>query len=267
MTADLLTTAELLRLFQAEAAVEREVAGPGAPDPCPWVGQTPAWASKMVARPTHPLPVAVPGAPGRSSLFDPTEARKWFAEEFERQAAPPMPEVISGPDTGILLPYSVLAREIGLHPNTLARRLADYAVQPARQVGNKTWYRLADMLGALTAAAKAEDPDSLPPADRDAHWRAEARKDEVQTKRRELVTAKDAVATLSALAVVLRDACDLIPDTLEARCQFPPAALDLVQQALDEARTEIAGKVEALRAQLLVAAEPLPTEPAPETVQ
>jgi hypothetical protein len=248
MSEDLISTADLLRLFALEADAERQAAGPDAADPCPWVGTTSAWVSKMTARPLHPLPVAVPGAPGRSSLFVPADVRCWFAEEFERQSPQ---DLINSPETGILLPYSVLAREIGTHPNTLAKRLADYAVQPARQVGGKSYYRLADMLAALTAAAKAEDPDSLPPSDRDAHWRAEARKDEVMTKRRELVTTADAIATLSSLAAILRDACDLIPDALESRCQLSATALDLVTQTLDATRLEISARVQALRASLL----------------
>jgi hypothetical protein len=260
MAEDLITTAELLRFFAAEADAERAVAGDGAPDPCPWVGTTTQWVSKMVTRPRNPLPVAVPGAVGRPSLYVPADVRLWFAEEFERQLPA---DVLISPETGVLLPYYILAREIGMHPSTLAKRIADYAVQPARHSGTKTLYRLRDLYEALLAATKAEDPDALPPSDRDAHWRAEARKDEVMTKRRDLVTAKDAEATLSALAVVLRDACDLIPDALEARCHLPAAALELVVEAIDATRRDISAKVVALRAELLTQAPDPDPEPAP----
>jgi hypothetical protein len=259
---DLITTAVVLRIFAAEADIERAVAAadgdanPG--DPCAWVGDSPTWLSKMVNRATHPLPVAVPGGQGRSSLFEEAAIRQWFLEEFERAQSAGAPEIESGVATGILVSYSAMAREIGMHPNTLAARLADHAVAPVRREGKRDLYRLRDIWEALLAVAKAEDPDSLPPTERDAHWRAEARKDEVMRTRRDLVETADALAVLGALAGVLRDACDLIPDMLEARCHLSPEALEQIVAAMDTAREDIAAKTLELRDKIL-------TPPTPQT--
>lgn len=260
MSGDLITTAAVLRIFAAEAEIERSIvatygdnANAGGPpgDPCAWVGDSPTWLSKMVNRATNPLPVAVPGGQGRSSLFEEPAIRQWFLEEFERYQATGTPEIESGVATGILVSYSAMAREIGMHPNTLAARLADHAVAPVRRDGKRDLYRLRDIWEALLAVAKAEDPDSLPPSERDAHWRAEQRKDEVMRTRRDLVEAADALAVLGALAGVLRDACDLIPDILEARCHLSPEALEQVQAAMDTAREDLAAKVLELRDKIL----------------
>lgn len=237
---------EAWALVQAEAAAEREAAEPGADDPCAWVGGTPQWIRLMTKRASNPLPIAGYGNPNRAALFDPQTVREWFAEEFERRAAATEATVIGSQSTGILLTASMLARELGMHPQTLARRLREYNVQPARVGSVSTYYRLCDMLSALTAAQRVEDPDSLPPSDRDAHWRAEARKDDVLKTRRELVQTREAVGVLNALASLLRDACDLIPDALESRCQLSSAALAVVEREIDNVRSQIATRVREL---------------------
>jgi hypothetical protein len=247
---DLLTTAATLALLRAEAEAERAVAEPEASDPCDWVGATTQWVGDMTRRAEHALPVAVPGARGRSALFDPEAVREWFAEEFERHQAAREAQWLAGEATGILLTASMLSRELQMHPHTLMRRLREYNVQPTRTTQAHSYYRLGEMLAALTAAAKAEDPDSLPPTDRDAHWRAESRKDEVLQKRRELVVTREAVQVINALAAVLRDACDLIPDVLESRCRLAPEALAEVEREMDNARGQIAVRVRELQEQL-----------------
>jgi hypothetical protein len=265
--ARLLTTAETLELLLAEAGAERGAVDQGAPDPCPWVGGTTQWLRDMARRGEHPLPMAAPGQRGKSALFDPEAVREWFAEEFERRLADTGTPVLAGETTGILLTASMLAREIAIHPQTLARRLREYHVQPARVAGTHTYYRLGDMLAALTAAQRVEDPDSLPPTDRDAHWRAEARKDDVMKARRELVLTREAVAVVNALATLLRDAVDLIPDALESRCRLPAEALETVELEMDAVRRQIAIRVRELQEQMQPSRIPVllaSEEPAPE---
>ncbi len=253
----LLSVDQTVALLLAEAEAERAVADPTAPDPCAWVGSSRGWVDDLIKRPLNPLPVHVRGKGHRGGghRLHPGAVRQWFAEEFERRNAPPTPDaIIASPDTGILLTASALARELGMHPQTLTRRLRDYRVEPRRQTAGVTWYRLSDMLGALTAAAKAEDPSTLPPQDRDAHWRAEAREDEVRKSRRELIPVGEALGLMNTLAGALRDFYDLIPDTLEGKCGLGPEALALVERELDDARRANAAQLREIQAQLTGAA-------------
>lgn len=252
-SAKLLSTTELITLFAHEAAAERAVADPNQPDPCSWYQPSVGWVMRMSHREPDPLPVAIPGGRGKgnSHRFDVGDAREWFAAEVERHLAKREAEILTGAATGVLMTCTMLARELGTAPDTLAKRLRDWKVQPARQSTSHTYYRLADMLGALQAAAKAEDPDSLPPTERDAHYRAEARKDDLMKSRRELIPVSEAIPLINSLASLLRDFYDLVEDTLETQCGLPPPAILAVRQQLDEVRTAQAVRLQEVQEQLL----------------
>jgi phage terminase Nu1 subunit (DNA packaging protein) len=244
-----ISTRDALAILLADATAERAVAEPGL-DPCPWAVCSPNWLRDMLDRADNPLPVVERGPRGRGHTFDPAAIRRWFAEEFERQAASALPEITTSTAAGIQVTASALARELGMHPHTLARRIRDWNVAPAREVPGRTYYRLGALLDALTAAAKAEDPDSLPPTERDAHYRAEGRKDDLLRARGELRKAEEVARHANRLARVLTNALDLIPDTLESRCQLGPEALALVEQTLDAARTNLAEELRAIHIEL-----------------
>jgi hypothetical protein len=247
----LLTSKETLTLLQSEAAAKRAAADLAAPDPCAWLGNDRVWIHKMVDRAVNPLPAYTREGQGRATQFDPAAVRQWFAEELDRRASPPADDVmVCGPD-GVLLSASTFAREIGTHPQTLARRLRDYRVDPRRVIGGHPYYRLRDILDALNAAAKTQDPNSLSPQDRDAHWRAEAREDEVRKNRGELIPVNDALNLVHVLASALRDGCDLIPDALEAKCNLSPEALAVVENEIDNVRRTMAAGLRDTQARLL----------------
>lgn len=258
MPSRLLTTSEALDLIQQEAAAERAAAGPDAPDPCPWVGVSTSWIYQVAKRTRDPLP-CVTDQKGKHRLFDSDAVLTWFAEEFERRQDAEAPDLISTVATGVLITATAVATELGMHPNTMAQRLRTYSVKPARANGKATYYRLRDIIRTLTEALKTDDPDSLPPRERDAHWRAEARKDELLRSRGDLVPVDQARAAFGRLAGVLRDFYDLIPDMLEHRCGLSADALSQIQAEIDSARSSHANAVESLLATLL--AEPKP-EPA-----
>jgi len=248
----LLTSKETLALLQSEAAAKRAVAGPAAPDPCAWLGNSRDWIHKMVDRTVNPLPTFCREGQGRATQFHPAAVRQWFAEEFERRASPPADDaIVYGPDTGVLLTATAFAHEIGTHPQTLARRLRDYRVDPRRVIGGHPYYRLRDLLSAQNAATKTQDPNSLSPQDRDAHWRAEAREDEVRKNRGELILVSDALNLVHVLASALRDGCDLIPDALEAKCNLSPEAIVVVENEIDSVRRTVAAGLRDTQARLL----------------
>lgn len=270
----LLSIAQVLELLTAEAEAERAVADPAAPDPCKWVRTSTQWVQTLTARAVNPLPIHVrnAGKLKNAHRYHPTAVRQWFAEEFERRNVPPPTQARpSVPDisdaitytvaTGILLTARALADELHMHPNTIVRRIRDYNVKPQRQTPGATWYRLGDMIGALQAGAKTEDPSSLAPQERDAHWRAEAREDEVRKNRGELIPVADAISLMNTLASALRDFYDLIPDTLEGKCGLSAEALAVVERELDDARRANAQRLREIQSQLLTARQ---TPPDPE---
>lgn len=261
----LLTTAEALALIHEAAAQMRAVAEPGEPDPCAWVGTNRVWMSTLYSRPEHPLPIAIPGSRSGGHRFDPRDVREWFAQEYARHQAKREVGVISGEATGILLTASALARELGQHPNTLAKRLREYRVEPVRTNNQAAYYQLGDMLAALTAGAQIDDPDSLPPTDRAAFWAAEARRDAVMQARSELVSTREAVVVLNALCGVLRDGCDLVVDAVESRCSVAPDVLAVIEGEMDSVRRQIANKIRELQVQLRQDAAEALSEPEPET--
>lgn len=247
---ELVNTTEALGLLLAEAKDERALMEPGDPDPCRWVGTNTAWVVRMVSRPEDPLPCEIPGPKGRGHRFNPIAVRQWFAEELERQAERRAQPILSSPSTGLLVTASAVALDLGMAPQTMQKRLRDYQVQPVKREGTAVYFRFKDVLQTLLQVTKDEDPDSLPPVDRDAHWRAESRKDQVLKERRELVDRSEASTVLARLAGVLRDSCDLITDRLEALHLLAPEVLETVQNEMDATRRLIARRVRELQTEL-----------------
>lgn len=252
----LLSLREVREVLAGEVRAVRAALAPGARDPFSrGYSDSDHWVRAQTERETDPLPIAqrgVGGGRGGGHRFDQAAVRAWWSRELQRRQHAADGDVIQGEgDGGTLLTAIGFAREIGRTPQDLQRRLADYGVQPARVTdGGRRYYRLADLVEVLLAGARQDDPDSLPPTDRDAHYRAEARKDALLLSRRELVTTADAVTVVNALAGLLRDACDLIPDALESRCQLAPEALVVVERELDVCRAGIADQVRQLAARL-----------------
>lgn len=254
-TGPLLSLREVREVLAAEVRAVRAALAEGARDP--WLrgySDSDHWVRTQTVREVDPLPIAARGAAGRGGghRFDRSAVLAWFGRELERRQQAVAGDVIQGEGDGATLLTAVgFAREIGKSPQDFQRRLADYGVEPARVTdGGRRYFRLADLVEALLGSARQDDPDSLSPTDRDAHYRAEGRKDSLLLSRRELVTTGDAVAVVNALAGLLRDACDLIPDALESRCQLPPEALAVVERELDACRAGIADQVRQLAQRL-----------------
>jgi hypothetical protein len=196
------------------------------------------WANRA----QHPLPSDKDGQRGHLS-FDWDQVLEWLEAEAERQdqaAAPDFETSLSG---GVLLTIAAVARELEMSPDTVRARLRDWNMRPVEtrtskgRAGVADYYRLRDILDALTASARAEDPDTLPASERDAYYRSELRKDELRRNRRELIEVDEARAVLSEMVAVRRDFYDLLPDMLEHKAHLDPAALAVVEREINAART------------------------------
>jgi hypothetical protein len=206
-------------------------------------------------RPTDPLPSQRDGPRGHIT-FDWDQVLEWLEQEADRQEGAAPPEWTASLAAGVLLTPSAVARELDMAPATIIARLRNWNIRPAEtrkakgQHGEAHYYRLRDIIDALTASARAEDPDALPAVERDAYYRSELRKDELRRQRGELIETDDARRVFGALVQLLAHDYDLIPDILEHKANLGPTALDAVQQYLDEAREERARSIVDLQTQL-----------------
>lgn len=209
---------------------------------------TPSRISQLVTRDEHPMPVAEQGGPNRSHKFDLDDVLDWLEQEAARQDARQEPVVsVAG---GVQLTITAVSRELDTHNQTLARRLADWNVQPVQRRGGVDYYRLRDILEALTASSAAEDPEMLPAQERRAHYQAEQLRDSLRVSRRELIEVDEARGLLGQLMAVRADFYDLLTDRLEQKAQLAPEALSLVESEIDAVRSAEAAAVEALHAKL-----------------
>lgn len=193
-----------------------------------------------ITRPQDPLPVARDTTQGRGYLLDWDATLEWLVAEADRREAAQPPDSIASITDGIQVTLRALARELEIHVDTLTNRVRAWNIKPVdnrmARGGPVDYYRLRDLLDALTASARAEDPDSLPALERDAFYRSELRKDELRRNRGELIEIDDARRILGELVAVRRDFYDLLIDVLEHRAGLPPSALDIVQNEIDSVR-------------------------------
>jgi hypothetical protein len=207
-------------------------------------------------RPEEPMPCRRKSTrAGEPYLYDWDDVVNWLEAEADRQDSDAVERgTIASHAQGILVTIRALARELETHVDTLTARVRAWNIQP---ILNKTirggpvdYYRLRDILDALTASARAEDPDSLPAQERDAFYRSELRKDELRRNRRELIEVDDARRILGELIAVRRDFYDLLTDTLERRANLNPAALEIVEKEIDGVRAREAETILELQAKL-----------------
>lgn len=215
---------------------------------------TPRRILQLVNRDRDPLPTVGPVAKGKPAWFDWDHVLEWFDAEVDRRAAGQQNTVVSLTD-GIQLTVSAFARELGRHPQTVARIVNEWNVEPiarrATRGGETDFYRLRDLLDAITASTTDTDPDSLPATERDAYYRSEMRKDELLRNRRELVRVDEAIEIFNAVVSPLRDAFDLLPDALERQAKLTPEALVIVETVADNFRREIAAEIIRLQEKLI----------------
>lgn len=141
--------------------------------------------------------------------------------------------------TGCNLSISTLAAEFGQTRDTVRKRLIDGDVQPSGKRGGYPVYRLKDALPALLGAGNGQDPDTMDPYKRKAHYQGEHEKLKLQVERRELITRIETEQEMAAMLKTVGEFYDVLPDTLERDCALSPATLQRVEEALDRSREEL----------------------------
>lgn len=215
---------------------------------------TPRTIQAWAARSEYALPSTRSNTGPRAQYrFDWDEVLEWLEREADRQESA-NPEFLSTAATGIQVTARALSRELEMSPETLLARLRDWNVRPVDrrtvQGGAVDYYRLRHILDALTASQRAEDPDSLPAAERDAYYRSEQRKDDLRKSRRELIEVDEARMLLAEIVEVRSNFYDLIPDRLHRLVGLTAEALVRLESEIDKLRAEEAAVLEDLRQRL-----------------
>lgn len=150
-----------------------------------------------------------------------------------------MRNVVTNIATGCNLSISTLAAEFGQTRDTVRKRLIDCDVQPSGKRGGYPVFRLKDALPALLGGGSGQDPDTMDPYKRKAHYQGEHEKLRLQVDRRELIPRIESEQEMAGMLKVTAEVFDTLPDILERDCGLQPAVLVRVEACLDKAREEL----------------------------
>lgn len=107
---------------------------------------------------------------------------------------------------------AALALALGMHRDTVSKRVSEAGLSPAEIVRGYPRFRLGDALRACLAPPTAADPDDLTPRQRLDHYRAERLQRELDKLRSGLVPADLFHDRLAIVRAILKDMEPLLSD-------------------------------------------------------
>jgi hypothetical protein len=149
---------------------------------------------------------------------------------------------VSALASGLHVSVTTLAAEFGVTRETAARRIADAGVKPSGKRAGYPVYRLKDVWGAVlgqTSEDGTQDPDKLDPFKRQAHYKAEHLKLQVESEQRELIPRIEVEQEQARILRVVALFLDTLPDILERDCGLAAAMIVAVEKRLDQMREEL----------------------------
>lgn len=144
---------------------------------------------------------------------------------------------------------SQLSKTFGKARETVAKRLGEADVQPAKQRHGHDVYHIADAARAILSDRLAtwepvDDPDSLPSKERLEWYRGNNEKSKFLRESGELVLASDAAGEMAALVKILVRVLDTMPDVIEMRVRPDPAIIEQIRLECDKGRRDLAAELE-----------------------
>src|SRR5688572_20600272 len=120
--------------------------------------------------------------------------------------------------------------------DVLRRVLSEAGVQPSGTKSGHPTYAMAPVIGAWSRSLTggAQDPDSLRPFERHAHYKAENEKRRMMEEAHELVPAIEVQQTVAFLYKVMTQSLDTLPDVLERDVGATPAQLMRMERHINE---------------------------------
>jgi len=143
---------------------------------------------------------------------------------------------------GLHVSISTLAAEFGVTRETAAKRIADAGIEPSGKRGGHPVYRLKDAWSAVLGQIADDgtpDPDKLDPFKRQAHYKAEHLKLQLEAEQRELVPRIEVEQEQARILRVIALVLDTLPDVLERDCGLAASMIIAVEKRLDQAREEM----------------------------
>jgi len=141
--------------------------------------------------------------------------------------------------TGCNLSISTLASEFGQTRETVRKRLIDCDVQPSAKRSGYPVFRLKDVLPALLGGGNGQDPDTMDPYKRKAHYQGEHEKLKLQVERRELIPRIETEQEMAAMLKITAECFDTLPDVMERDCGLTADTLARMEAHLDKARESL----------------------------
>lgn len=143
---------------------------------------------------------------------------------------------------GTHLSISALAIEFGVTRETASKRLLEAGVKPSGKRGGYPVYRLKDAWPVITGHSDqsgAVDPDKLKPFERQAHYKAELQKLQLETERREVIPAIEVEQEQARILRIVALMLDTLPDVLERDCGLAVAIVARIEKVLDKVRESL----------------------------
>lgn len=137
-----------------------------------------------------------------------------------------------------------LAAITDVHRQTVAARLKNVPLAPGSNAKLKL-YLITDVLSELMipSAIPGDDPSSMIPADRLAHWKAENERIKFEQETGQLIPAAEVAREFSLLVKSVVMVLETLPDVLERDCALTPAAVTRVQEVIDDLRDQMSLEV------------------------
>ena len=139
---------------------------------------------------------------------------------------------------GLHLSVGALAVEFGMKRETVIKRLANANAVPSGKRGAHNVYRLRDVWPALTnAAPNGElDPQKLDPYKRQAHYKAELDRLQLEQQTRELIPRIECEQEQARIMGIVAQMFDTLPDVIERDCGVSAEVVQRLERAIDECR-------------------------------
>ncbi len=140
------------------------------------------------------------------------------------------------------LNISELASLSNVHRQTVSARLQHVPIAGGNSSNLKLYY-LRDVLSELMSAASFQESEALEPQERKAWYQSERERLKFEQEIGELLPAADVAREFAAMAKMVIQVLETLPDILERDCALPPIAIGRVQRSIDDLRDQLADRV------------------------
>lgn len=140
------------------------------------------------------------------------------------------------------LNISELASLSNMHRQTVSARLQHVPIAGGNGSNLKLYY-LRDVLSELMSATSSQESEELEPQERKAWYQSERERLKFEQEIGELLPAADVAREFAAMAKMVIQVLETLPDILERDCALSPTVISRVQRSIDDLRDQLAERV------------------------